>query len=115
MQAVLRWTARVASLIVAVVFALLWWHQPPRLGELPPMVLAQLVLMTVAVLGLVLGWWRERLGGAVAVIGFVGYLVLEGFARHRFPLVPPLFGMLLPALLYLVVGTARSVAPDTPA
>lgn len=115
MQRALQWTARIASVLVAVQFVLLWWHQPPRLAQLPPRLLAQLVLMTGAVLGLLLGWWRERLGGVIAVVGFVGFLVLEGLARHRFPLIPPLFVMMLPALLYLVVGLRRDPTPDAPA
>jgi hypothetical protein len=115
MQSALRWLARGGSVLVAVLFVGLWWHQPPRLGVLPPKLLAQLLLMTAAVLGLLLGWWRERLGGAIAAVGFVGYLVLEGIARHRFPLIPPLFVMLLPALLYLVVGSPKQSPPDAAA
>ena len=110
MQRQLRWTARVASILVAVTFVLLWWHQPPHLAQLPSMILAQLVLMTAAVLGLLLGWWRERLGGSIAALGFIGFLVLEGIARHRFPMIPALFVMLLPSLLWLVVGPARESA-----
>ena len=112
MQRVLRWIARGGSVLVAVAFILLWWHRPPHMGQLPPMLLAQLCLMTAAVLGLLLGWWRERVGGGIAAVGFVGFLVLEGIAQHRFPLIPPVFVMLLPALLYLVVGSPRGSSTD---
>jgi hypothetical protein len=115
MQRALRWLARGGSVLVALVFVFLWFHQPPRLGLLPPKLLAQLLLMTVAVLGLLLGWWWERLGGAIAAVGIVGFLVLESIARHRFPLIPPLFVMLLPALLYLVVGSPKQSSPDAAA
>jgi ABC-type branched-subunit amino acid transport system permease subunit len=107
LQRTLRWLARGGSVLVAVLFALLWWHQPPSMNQLPPVMLAQLALLTGGVLGLLLGWWRERLGGAIAAIAFVGFLAIEGVVKHRLPLVPQLFVMMLPALLYLVVGSPR--------
>jgi hypothetical protein len=114
MNRLLRWAARLGSVAVAGFVALLWYHSPPRLNALPPRAAGQLALLMLAVAGLLLGWWRERLGGAVAVASLAAFLLLEGFAVHRFPVIPPLFVMLLPALLYLVVGppaAAESAGP----
>jgi hypothetical protein len=115
MNRLLRWAARLGSVAVAGFVALLWYHQPPRLTDLPVRAAGQLALLMLAVAGLLLGWWRERLGGAVAVAGFAGLLLLEGITKHQFPVVPPLFVMLLPALLYLVVGPPVRSEPASPA
>jgi len=107
MRGLLRWIARIASLVAAVTFAVLWYRQPPLYHALATITLVQLALISAGVIGLLLGWWKERLGGVVALTGFLGGLLLEAIASKRFPLVPALFAMMLPALLYLVVSRPR--------
>jgi hypothetical protein len=111
MNRLLRWTARLGSVAVAGFVLLLWYHQPPHLTALPVRLLSQLGLLMLAVLGLLLGWRWERFGGALGLLGIGGFLLLEGLTNHRFPIVPPLFVMLLPGLLYLIVGSPRPVGP----
>jgi hypothetical protein len=110
MLRVLRWTARISSLIVAIVFGLLWWHQPPAFHALPAAMLIKFGLLSAAVLGLLLGWWRERVGGVVALLGSLGVLVLEGIVTRHFPVIPALLVMIVPAMLYLVVAHSRPPA-----
>lgn len=104
MNRLLRWIARLASAANAILFVLLWVHAPPRFSLLSPRLLAELGLLSAAVLGLLLGWWRERVGGAVAVACLAGFLGMEFGTAHHFPVEPSVFAMLLPALLYLIVG-----------
>lgn len=107
---VLRWTARVASVAIAITFVLFWWHAPPRLPELSTGMRWQLALLTSGVAGLLLGLWKPWAGGAVAGVGFLGFLLIEGLHLHQFPYIPAVYAMLLPALLYLLVA-ARRPAP----
>lgn len=113
MLRVLRWTARISSLIIAIVFGLLWWHQPPAFHALPTVMLIKFGLLSATVLGLLLGWWRERVGGVVALLGALGVLVLESIVTRRFPLIPALFAMIVPAMLYLMVDRSRQPAGAT--
>lgn len=106
---VLRWTARLASVAIAIAFVLFWWHSPPRLPELSTGIRWQLGLMTSGVVGLLLGIWKPLVGGAVAALGFLGFLLIEGLHLQRFPYIPAVYVMLLPALLYLLVGIRRPV------
>ncbi len=110
MRTILRWAARLASVAVAITIVLLWLHDPPRIRELPVAIRWQLVALLVGVIGLQLGLWRERLGGGLAIAGFFGFLALEGRHLHSFPVIPAVYAMALPALLYLIVG-ARRTAP----
>lgn len=114
MRSILRWTARLASVAVAVVFVVLWFRNPPHIAALPVMVRWQLVALVTGVAGLQLGLWRERLGGALAVAGFAAFLALEGRHLHTIPVSPAVFAMALPALLYLVVGARRTDTPAAP-
>jgi hypothetical protein len=109
LMTVLRWTARGASVAIAIAFVLFWWDSPPRLPELSTGIRWQLALMTSGVAGLLLGLWRPWAGGMVAATGFLGFLLLEGLHLHRFPYIPAVYVMLLPALLYLLVGVRRPV------
>ena len=86
---------------------LFWWHAPPRLAELSTGMRWQLALMTSGVAGLLLGLWKPRTGGIVAAGGFLGFLLVEGFHLHQFPYIPAVYAMLLPALLYFLVGVRR--------
>jgi len=114
MHAILRWTARLASIAIAIAFALFWFSDPPRIGELSVGIRWQLVAMTTGVLGLLVGLWRERLGGALAIAGFAGFLALEGSHLHTFPVIPAVYVMALPALLYLIVGARRPTDAHLP-
>ena len=105
-----RWIARLASVVVALLFVLFWFHSPPRLAELSGGLRWQLAALVTGVTGLLLGVWRERLGGALALAGFGGFVLLEGLHIRTVPDVPVVYAMMLPGLLYLLVSSRTRTA-----
>jgi hypothetical protein len=102
MQTILRWVARVASAVAVLMFVALWLYAPPRIAELPASQRWELATLVLGIVGLAVGFWRERFGG---------FVLLEGVHLQSFPRVPAaLYLMLLPALLYLIVGPRRPPA-----
>ncbi len=104
MRTALRWTARLASVVVAVLFVLFWLHSPPRLADLSGTLRWQLAALVTGIAGLLLGAWREHLGGLLALAGFGGFVLLEALHIRTFPNVPAVYVMMLPGLLYLLAG-----------
>lgn len=104
MRTALRWTARLASLVIAVLFVLFWLHSPPRLADLPGALRWQLAALVTGVAGLLVGAWREHLGGLLALAGFGAFILREGLHLRTFPNVPAVYLMMLPGLLYLLAG-----------
>ena len=53
--------------------------------------------------GLLLTWWRERLGGAVAMASLVAFYVVLYLFDGRFPRGPYFFLVAAPGLLFLLL------------
>ncbi len=110
MQLVLRWLGRLSGLTVAVFFVLFWMHAPPHFPALGPRLRAQLALLVISVVAMLLGWRRERLGGAVSVLALIGFLILEGYALGRVPTMGAVYAMMLPGLFLLAAARRAGVA-----
>lgn len=107
---VLRWLGRISGIAVAVLFVLFWLHAPPHLPALEPRLRVQLVLLITSVAAMLLGWWRERVGGSISVLALIGFLILEGSALGRIPTMGAVYAMMLPGLLLLAAARRARVA-----
>ncbi|HLA97998.1 MAG TPA: hypothetical protein VJL34_06060 [Anaerolineales bacterium] len=100
-----RWVARLLSLLV-LGFALLIFLEPePNAVEpLPLKDWIELGFYGLALLGLLLAWRWEGLGGAIAILGVLGnnvaFLILRGYWMGG--LLIPAFFVSLPGILFLV-------------
>lgn len=111
-----RWLGRLGGVAVAVLFVLFWLHAPPHLPALGVRLRVQLLFLVMSVAAMLLGWWRERIGGAVSILALVGFLILEGFALGRIPTMVAVYAMMLPGLCLLEAASLdRSPTPDRPA
>jgi hypothetical protein len=85
---IIRILARIFSVpIILFTIIILFAHilfPDTETGTYPPVENLLPVLMTVSVLGLVLAWWREGLGGAVSVIFFIIHLLAYWAIRDKF-------------------------------
>ncbi len=54
--------------------------------------------------GLVVAWWRERIGGAIAVCSLVAFYLTLCLFDGRFPRGPYFFLVAAPGLLFLWLG-----------
>jgi len=64
-------------------------------------------------LGLLLGWWREITGGAIAVGGLLGFYVLEMVFAGRPPGGPWFALVAAPGFLFLLSGLLSRGAPSS--
>jgi hypothetical protein len=74
---VIRWTARVVSILFLAVFILMFLMQGLSLNEITPREWVSLFFFPFgASLGMILAWWQEGLGGAITVVSvFLSILV----------------------------------------
>ena len=74
---VIRWTARVVSILFLAVFVLMFLTQGfPTNGNSPREWVSLLFFPCGASLGMILAWWQEGLGGAITVVSvFLSILV----------------------------------------
>ena len=61
--------ARLATMLVAVLFLAFGWIEMSEPDGLPSNTLLLLGLMGLSFLGAVVAWWRERLGGVLLKVG----------------------------------------------
>ncbi len=112
MALVFRWLGRVSGVGVALLFIAFWMHAPPHYLALDLRLKVQLALLITSVAGMLLGWWRERIGGTVSLVALLGFLILEGTAIGRVPTMMAVYGMMLPGLFFL--AAARRSRPQAP-
>jgi hypothetical protein len=55
-------------------------------------------------LGMLLGWWRPAIGGALTVLSLVAFYALETWRSGTLPTGPWFLIFALPGLLFLIVG-----------
>ena len=95
---VVRWTARVVSILFLAVFILMFLTQGFSLNELTPREWISLFFFPFgATLGMILAWWQEGLGGAITVVSvFLSILVHDPSSGGGY-----MFACASPGLLFL--------------
>jgi hypothetical protein len=100
---IVRWSARVTGLLlVGLVLAIVIGEGgPPNVFRQPTPVQLELGAMALMLVGMVLGWLREGLGGLLVLIGLAAFnaveLAVNGLpARGAFPL------FAVPGILFLL-------------
>jgi len=104
---ILRWIARVWSILIFLVALLIVVVPDPNVVEPVPLTdWIELGFYGVSILGLLLAWRWEGLGGAIAIAGVVGhdvaFRIIRGYWFHV--LVPAAlleFVLVLPGILFL--------------
>ena len=98
---IVRWTARVLSLLIILVvgFEMAEGFQQGAIVSIEAVPIALLFLGVI--LGMILAWWWEGLGGAVTVGSMVGVAVAFDLLKGHFP--PAMASVFaVPALLFLL-------------
>lgn len=101
----MRWLARLGSLVSVVLLLLFLIGEPPSPGQLTFAEWMGLFFFPFGVMvGMLLGWRRETLGGAVTLLSLLGFYMVMYSERGQFPggLWFALFA--LPGLIFLACG-----------
>jgi hypothetical protein len=102
---ILRWIARILALLFIAFILVMFigeggtWSQPKNL-PLGVRDYGLLSLFGLYVIGLIIGWWREGLGGLISLVFIVALIVIllsEGDYQLTY-----FYIMLLPDILYLL-------------
>jgi hypothetical protein len=111
-----QWSGRVTSLLLfGLVFVVVVGQGgPPNILRQPTPVQLELAALGLVLLGLVLGWVREGLGGLLVLLGLAVFngveLAVNGqLARGAFPL------FAVPGALFLLSALLRHRATQVPA
>ena len=111
-----RWSARVTSLLLfgLVIVMVIGLGGPPNIFRQPTPVQLELTALGLMLLGLVIGWVREGLGGLLVLLGLAAFngveLAVNGQpARGAFPL------FAVPGALFLVSALLRHRDTQAPA
>src|SRR5579862_4487530 len=109
----LRWSARITGLLL---FAMVVWFAvaqgPPNPFEQPLPVQMEFLGMGLMLLGFLVGWWCEWLGGLLVFMGFGVFAATEGVVNGQPPRrAIPLFAV--PGVLFLLSSGARVVLMAT--
>lgn len=99
----LRWVARAWSIAsVGLPCAFLF-------GEgLPPLTPKAVLFPFGVMLGLILAWWFERLGGIVAALSVLLFYALEYSGHGRLPKGPWFFLIAAPSLIFILCGYMKA-------
>jgi hypothetical protein len=116
-----RWIARVSgvvltvfTLIIGIGEALEGQSRHPGatvLGQFSPLILAMFAAWGIGLVGLLLAWWRERLGGFPSLCCFILVFVLSLFnsqAPSRIGALGPMLIYCVPSALFILSWTVRS-------
>lgn len=112
---VVRWLARIATLASLGLLALF-----ATSGGGWPSAFEGLLLAFFPVgvaLGMVVGWWRETLGGVITLVSLVTFHALMFVRDGHIPATPWFAVFALPGIVFLVLGlidarSARQVTPN---
>lgn len=76
-----RWTARISSILVIGVFLLMFFGEGFDPAKVKPNEWVMLLFGPFGfILGMILGWWKEGLGGAITIVSFVGALFVGDYS-----------------------------------
>jgi hypothetical protein len=106
---VIRWTARIFSILFILVFALMFFGNGLNVSAVTPRGWLSLLFFPFgASIGMVLGWWQEGLGGAITVVSvFLSILIHDPSSGggYMFACASPGILFLLSWMLSLPAGT----------
>lgn len=102
---VLRWAARLSSLVVIGFILMMAFGEPGRPSRAEVVGIAFFPVMLCA--GLLLAWWREDLGALVATVGVAGFYVWHFAVRGQFARGPWILILWLPTLLFVASWLLR--------
>jgi hypothetical protein len=125
----IRWVARYLSAIVALIVFVIFIGEVAGADNLrlPDLTLTETLMsifFLVAWLGLIVGWWHERLGGWMVVGGLAAFYLTEFLASGKLPSGPYFLYMFVPGLLYLLSDMINggqisdedaAIVPESPA
>jgi hypothetical protein len=103
-----HWSARITSflLFALVIVMVIGQGGPPNIFRQPTSVQLEFVAMALILIGLVVGWVREGLGGLLVLLGLAAFNAVELAVNGRPALVAfPLFAV--PGALFLVSAMLR--------
>jgi len=81
LQLAVRWTARVSSILVISVFLLMFFGEGFDPSKVKPNEWVMMVFGPFGlILGMILGWWKEGLGGVVTILCYLIALRVGGFS-----------------------------------
>jgi len=112
---VVRWSARVTSLLLfgLVVVIVIGQGGPPNIFHQPTPVQLEFVALGLMLLGLVIGWVREGLGGLLVLLGLATFNAVELAVNGRPALGAfPLF--VVPGGLFLLSALLRRRGRNLP-
>ena len=76
-----RWTARISSIPVIVVFLLMFFGEGFDPMKVKPIEWVMLLFGPFGfMLGMILGWWKEGLGGAITIVSFFGAMLVGDYS-----------------------------------
>lgn len=103
-----RFIARVWSLASLAFVAMFVIGEAGNPSPRPPTVVEWLTLLTLfpggVALGLILSWWRERLGGLLTLACLIGFYAVQGVTHGSLPRGPWFALVAAPGLLFLFAG-----------
>jgi hypothetical protein len=110
----LRWVARVSGTLM-VIFTLFMFfgemlegskrHEGQQFASITPILFVIFAIWGVSLVGLVVAWWKEGLGGIIALAGFWLLFILNLFnkeASMSWSAMPVFVIFSIPAILYLI-------------
>lgn len=105
---VLRWVARLGSLVSLAFLLLFFFGEEMNLSQLTTAEILGLLFFPVGItVGMLLGWHWETLGGAVTVLSLLAFYKVMYAASGRFPEGIWFALFALPGLLFLYCGLSR--------
>ena len=102
---ILRWTARVWSLVSLGVVVLFAVGEGMNLARFTPGELVMFLCFPLGVmLGMALAWGREFLGGVLAVVSLAAFYGVDWWHSHHLPRGLALMVLCAPGFLFLLCG-----------
>ncbi len=109
-----RWIARISSIPIIAAFILMFIGEGFDPAKVRPIEWVMLLFGPFGlVLGMILGWWKEGLGGAITILSFLVSMVVGGYsasgAGYMLICTSPGFLFLLSWILSRSAGKSKDV------
>lgn len=80
-RTIVRWIARISSIPIIIIFLLMFLGEGFDPSKVKPMEWVMLIFGPFGlILGMILGWWKEGLGGAIATLSFFIAMIVGGYS-----------------------------------